>query len=301
VAGRQLGAIVLFTGLVATGCSDPAGSADGRPVVVATHSILGDLVANVVGDQATVEVLLPRGADPHDVEPSASQVADMTEADLIVANGLGLEHGLEDAIDAAADAGVTVLDLGEQVDPLPLEHGDELDPHWFTDPVRMASAADLVAAAVSAVPGVDAGRVADAAAAYIEELGVLDEDVATTLSVIPADARRLVTNHEVLGYFAERYGLDVVGTVIPSGSTLAEPSAADLGDLVDRIESSGIPALFVEASAPAGLVDVVAGEVGDDVAVVELWSESLGDEGSPASTYLGLLRADAARIAEALA
>jgi zinc/manganese transport system substrate-binding protein len=274
--------------LVAVGCSADAG-ADGGPSVVATHSVLGDLVSNVVGDAAEVDVLMPPGADPHEFEPSARQVAELTEADLVVANGLDFEHGLEDALSAARDAGVPVVELGDDLDPI------DDDPHWFTDPIRMAEAAGLVADALD-LPGV--GERADA---YAAELRGLSTEVDDELAAVPVDRRTLVTSHEVLGYFADRYGFEVVGTVIPSGSTLAEPSAADLGDLVGRIERDGIPALFVDASAPTGLVDVVADEVGSDVDVVELWSESLGDEGSPASTYVGLIRTDAERIAGALA
>jgi zinc/manganese transport system substrate-binding protein len=243
----------------------------------------------VVGDAAEVDVVMPPGSDPHDFEPSAREVAGLTEADLIVANGLHFEHGLEDALHAAEDAGVPVVELGDDLDPI-----DE-DPHWFTDPIRMADAAGLVAEALDDLPGVD-----ERADAYAAELRDLSREVDDDLATVPTDRRTLVTSHEVLGYFADRFGFEVVGTVVPSGSTLAEPSAADLGDLVERIEGGGIPALFVDSSAPEGLVDVVADEVGANVDVVELWSESLGDEGSPASTYVGLIRADAERIAGAL-
>ena len=244
---------------------------------------------------------MPAGSDPHDFEPSAAQVAEATEADLIVANGLDFEHGLEDALDAAAGEAVPILSLGEHLDPLPLADGSEDDPHWFTDHDRMASAAGLVADAAAGIGGIDAGRAEEQAQAYAAELSALSEDVGADLDRVPPDRRRLVTNHEVLGYFADRFGFDIVGTVIPSGSTLAEPSAADLGELVDTVEDSDIPALFVDASAASRLVDVLADEVGEDVSVVELWSESLGDADSPASTYLDLIRTDADRIVEALA
>ncbi len=285
--------------IAAVGCADGVDD-DGGPVVVATHSVLGDLARNVVGDQAEVDVVMPAGADPHEFEPSASQFADVTQADLIIANGLDFEHGLEDALAAAAGEGVPILSLGEDLDPIWLSDSSEEDPHWFTDPERMADAAGLVAEAVADVDGVDGSTVRDQAAAYADELRALSADVGSELARIPADDRELVTNHEVLGYFADRYGFEIVGTVIPGGSTLAEPSAADLGGLVDTIDSSGIPALFVEASSVSGLADVLADEVDDDVAVVELYSESLGDEGSPASTYVGLIRTDAERILGAL-
>jgi zinc/manganese transport system substrate-binding protein len=156
-----------------------------------------------------------------------------------------------------------------------------------------------VAEAAGDVEGIDAAVVQGHARSYADELRSLAGEVEAQLAAVPDDARLLVTEHEVLGYYARRFGFDVVGTVIPSGSTLAEPSAADLGELVEDVDSSGIPALFVDASAPSGLVDVLAEEAGD-VEVVELWSESLGEEGSEAATYLELIRVDTERIVEAL-
>lgn len=285
------------------GCGDDGGGAgDGRPIVVATHSLLGDLVTNVVGEQAEVEVIMPVGVDPHDFEPSAADVARLSEADLVVANGLGFEEGLLDALDAAGSTGVTVLELGEGLDPLPL--GDEPgveDPHWFTDPQRMARAAGLVADAAAGVEGVDAAAVARQADAYAGELQAADAAIAGSFAAIPEEHRTLVTSHDVLGYFADRYGFAVVGTVVPSGTTLAEPSAAELSDLVGVIEAAGVPAVFADTSSSRELADVLAEEAGDDIEVVELYTESLGDAGSGAATYLGLIATNAQRIVDALA
>jgi zinc/manganese transport system substrate-binding protein len=120
------------------------------------------------------------------------------------------------------------------------------------------------------------------------------------VSAVPAGRRTLVTNHEVFGYFADRYGFDVVGAVIPAGTTQAEPSAEQLAELADTIEERGVPAIFVETSSPTRLADALAEEVGD-VDVVELFSESLGDEGSGGETYAAMMRTNATRIADALA
>jgi zinc/manganese transport system substrate-binding protein len=216
-----------------------------------------------------------------------------------VANGLGFEIGLLDALDAAADEGVDVLELGEELDPLPLAEGDGEDPHWFTDPRRTVRAVALISDA--AVDGVDADAVSLQAEAYADELSAADAVIGDELLDIPTDSRQLVTNHEVFGYFADRYDFTVIGTVIPSGTTLAEPSSADLSDLVDLIDETGVRAIFADTSSSSDLADVLAEETGEDIAVVELFSESLGAPGSGGETYLQLIRTNADRILEALA
>ncbi len=291
--------VIVAVLLAAAGCGDDRASGDG-PLVVATHSILGDLADNVFGAEAEVEVVMPAGADPHDFEPSAAQIALLGEADLVVANGLDFEVGLLDALASAADDGVPVLELGPDLEPLPLE-GDGEDPHWFTDPLRMAEAAGLVATAAVEVDGLDPAVVEEQAAAHAEAIQEADGGIEADLEAIAPEQRRLVTNHAVFGYFADRYGFEVVGTVIPSGTTLAEPSSADLADLVEVIEETGVPAIFADTSSSADLADVLAEETGEAIEVVELFSESLGDEGSGAETYLELIRTNADRIVGALA
>ncbi|HEY5700354.1 MAG TPA: metal ABC transporter substrate-binding protein [Acidimicrobiales bacterium] len=290
--------VALLSSLVGCGAS---GAGDGGPLVVATHSILGDLATNVLGDTATVQVVMPAGTDPHDFEPSAADVALLSEADLVVANGLGFEVGLTDALEAAADDGIDVLDLGEQLDPLPLADGDGEDPHWFTDPRRTVRAVGLIAAAAAAVDGIDAAAIGVHAEAYVDVVTAADAQMGDDLLAVPAADRRLVTNHEVFGYFADRYGFEVIGTIIPSGTTLAEPSSADLSALVDIIDETGVPAIFADTSSSRELADVLAEETGEDIAVVELFSESLGEPGSGGETYLQLIRTNADRIVGALA
>lgn len=296
-------AVVVLGALVLGACGDdgdPSGG-DGSRVVVTT-SILGDVVERLVGDAVDVEVLMPPGQDPHDLAPSPRQVATMRDADVLVVNGAGFEVALADAIDAAAADGVRVVAAIDGVDTLPLPDGgaDDVDPHFFTDPARMrAAAAHLAGALVEALPELDTPAVDARVADYLDELAALDREVASAVAAIPAERRLLVTNHEVLGYFADRYGFEVVGAIIPGGSTLAEPGAGDLDELSRQIESAGVPAIFAETSAPARLAEALAAE-GAAVTVVELYSESLGEPGSGAASYVEMVRTNVQRIVAAL-
>lgn len=295
--GRLLAAVTLVAAVtvVATACGD-SGPA-GRLRVVATTTILGDVVANVVGDDAVVEVLIPLGADPHDYRASAQQVAALVEADLVVATGLSLEGGLEDVLAGAAADGGNVLSVGEGLDPIPLAGGG-FDPHVWLDPLRMAEAARLIAAELESVAG--DGDWQERAAALAAKLEEADAEIRAILAEVPDDRRLLVTNHDSLRYFALRYGFEVVGTVIPGGATLAAPSSADLADLVEVIDRNGVPAIFAETTDAGSLAEAVAAEAGSPVEVVELYSGSLGPPGSEADTLIGMLLADARKIAQAL-
>ena len=314
-------AAVATTVLAACGSDDAdtssGPSADGTPVVFVTTGILGDITENVVGDLAEVEVLLPPSGDPHDFEPSAQQVAAMTEADLVIANGLGLEEGLASTLESVEADGVQVFELGEELSPIPLggsgdphegegadvDHDGTAgsdDPHVWMDPDRMATASVLIAQEVAAATDLDGQVLAEQASAYAEEIVAADEEIQSTLAVIPDPERLLVTNHEVFGYFAERYAFEIIGVVIPGGSTQGEPSAEQIADLATEIEAAGVPAIFADTSASDDLVDALAAEVGSQVEVVELYSESLGEPGSGADTYIGLITTNARRIADAL-
>jgi zinc/manganese transport system substrate-binding protein len=299
--------VVLLTAVLAvaaglSACGDSGESADDSgPRIVVTTNILGDVVENLVGDDAAVEVLMPPGSNPHDFAPSAQQAAALRDADLVVVNGLGFEVGLVDTIEAAERDGVTVLTATDAIDPLPLDADadDALDPHFFTDPARMRTVAERIADALASLSGLGTAAFRDRADAYLRQLEDLDAEVDAALAGIPEERRTLVTNHEVFGYFADRYGFEVLGAVIPGGSTLAEPSAADLADLAAQIERAGVTAIFAETSSPTRLADALAAE-GRDVAVVELYSESLGEPGSDGATYLDMMRTNAERIAAAL-
>ena len=294
---RTLSLLVILV-LGATSCGGETPAFDGRLRVVATTTILGDVTQNVAGDAAAVDVLLPIGADPHDYQPSAQQIAAVQEADLVVANGLLLEEALLDVLDNAADDGANVVTVADQLDPLPFGDGTRADPHVWMDPVRMTDAARLIAGELAAID--DTVDWAANAEAYAAALETAHEEIEGLLAPIEAQQRRLVTNHDALGYFAARYGFEVIGTVIPGGATLAEPSSSELAELVASIEREGVRAIFAETTEAPQLAEAVAAEAGEQVAVVELYTGSLGEPGSDADTLIGMLVTNARRIAEAL-
>jgi len=283
------------------GCTPPAAD---RPLIVVTTNILGDVVQNIVGGQAEVLTLMRPNSDPHSFEISAQEAARILNADLIVSNGLGLEEGLQHQLDAADAAGVPMLAAGAVIDPLPYAAGtgsDTADPHFWTDPARMIEVVDAVATAVQTdVAGADPAAIQAQAAAYTTELRALDAEMTTAFAAIGAEHRNLVTNHHVFGYLADRFDFTVVGAVIPGGSTLAAPSASDLQGLVDAIDAAGVNTIFAESSQPDRLVQVLADEAGLDVAVVELFTESLSEPGAGAGSYLTMMRTNTERIATGL-
>jgi zinc/manganese transport system substrate-binding protein len=305
--------VVAVAALAVTACGDddaPAG--DGRPVVVATTSIWGDVVANVACDGiADVRVIVPPGADPHTFEPSLQDRELFDDAALVVANGADLEESLVDVIATVRDDGVgvfemtsamSVLETGDRDHAEDEEHADDdhgsIDPHVWQDPTRVAAALPALRDALVDA-GLDAGAVDRCVADYRRELDELDAEVASMVAAIPEDRRVLVTNHDSLAYLADRYGFDVVGTVIPAPTTLAETNPADLEELASVIADTGVPAIFAEEQHSSREADALAERVGD-VRVVELFTDSLGPEGSGADTYSGLVRTNAAAIADAL-
>jgi zinc/manganese transport system substrate-binding protein len=308
---RPTSALLLAAALVALGgCGTGAGpgtppqGACGPLRVVVTTTVLGAVVSGVVGDLGEVEVLMPVGADPHEFQASAREAAAVRGADLLVANGLGLEGGLSAVLASAAARGTPVVEAASFVEVLPWGSGagasPAADPHIWTDPRRMAEVATGIGEALAAADPACSEEWRAAAATQRQALLDLDAEIEGILAAVPAERRRLVTNHAAFGYFADRYGFTVVGVIIPGGSTLAEPSPADLAGLVEVMRREGVRAVFAETTQPTGLADALAAELGPGVAVASLYTESLGPPGSGADTYAGMLRTDAERIAAAL-
>lgn len=299
---RRVAAAVALALLGTTGCAAAGG--DDRPTVVVTTNILGDVVQEVLGNEAQVVTLMKPDADPHSFEISAQEAARMRSADLLVSNGLGLEEGLQRQVDAAVAEGVESFVAGDELDVLDYAEGDaadSADPHWWTDPGRTTDVVEALAVQAAALPGVDEAVLRQRAGDYLDELATLEAEMDDAFAAIPDDQRALVTNHHVFGYLADRFDFEVVGAVVPGGTTLASPSASDLADLVTAVEETGVRAIFAESSSPDRLVRALADEAGLDVAVVELYSESLTEPGGGAADYLTMMRVNTERIADGLA
>lgn len=295
------------------------GSGDSGVTVVATTTMLGDVAGRIAtcgGGRAIT--LMPIGTDPHDFSASSEQVAAMVGADLVVINGLDLEASMQASLDSAASDGARILAVGDGVDPLPVgqggahadEHADEhaddeshdhgeFDPHFWLDMQRMATAAGLIGEELTEITGDTAFRACGESEAA--EILAADAEVATVLESVPAERRVLVTDHDAYGYLADRYGYEVVGSVIPSTTTLAEPSSAELAELAATMKAEGVDVIFADVAAPTALAEAVAAETGSDVRIIPLYSGSLGGPDSPAATYIDFMRANAALISEGLA
>jgi zinc/manganese transport system substrate-binding protein len=194
---------------------------------------------------------------------------------------------------------------GDEIDALDYAEGDAagtIDPHFWTDPARMIVVVDaLEQVLIDEVDGIESARVRENTAAYRAELSAMDEQMTEEFDALGAERRQLVTNHHVFGYLAQRFDFEIIGAIIPSGTTLAAPSASDLRDLTDAITDAGVNTIFADSSSPDLLVRVLADEVGLDVQIVELYTESLTADGEGADTYLDMLRVNTQRIVNGLA
>lgn len=283
----------------------PTTAAAPKPVVVVTYSVLGAAVKEIVGDAAEVTVIIPNGQDPHDYAASPKDIEALRSAALVVANGNDLEEGLEDALTQTAAAGVPVFFATEHITARELskteqdqDHADDhghdhgsVDPHFWTSPKAMAEMAPPLAAALGTAIGADlTAQGATASTAFT----ALDGEIRTVMSAVPVGRCKLITGHESLGYFAEAYGCEVVGAIIPSLSSTAETSAKQLADLKKVVAAAGVPAIFTELGTSESVAAQLADEAG--VTVVVLTTHGVPDSG----TYGDFVRELARSIVGAL-
>lgn len=293
--------------LFLTACGGPATQAApaSRLQVVATTTIVGDVVQNVAGDLVQVNVLLPVGVDPHSFEPNPQDAAKIAGARLIFANGAGYEEFLKPLLTNAGGKAelVTVTDgikLISAPDLLTGEgdsHGGG-DPHTWFDPDNVQVWAQTIAQKLEAADPAHAAEYAANARQYQAKLKELDTWIQGQVSQVPEGNRQLVTDHDSFTYFAARYGFKLVGAVIPGYSSVSQPSAQELASLEDSIRKLGVKAVFVSQTASPVLVQRVAQDTG--IQLVGLYGESLSKPGGPASTYLDLMRYDVNAIVSAL-
>ena len=266
----------------------------GRLEVVATPSILGDVVRQVIGPAAVeLTVLFPPDTDPHTYEPTPKEVARLSRADITFICGAGLEAALEPVL---AEAN-RVVDLSRGIALRTFPDG-RVDPHVWLNPLNVARWAEEIAAALAAVDPAHADLYRERAGAYRQELTELDAWIKARVAEIPADRRLLVVDHLALGYFADRYGFEQVGAVIPGFSTMSEPSAQDLAKLERLIRDRAIPAIFISHTTASPLIDQVARDTG--AKVVRLYIGALSEPNGPAATYLDLMRYEGEAIVGAL-
>jgi zinc/manganese transport system substrate-binding protein len=278
--------LLIFSVLLAA-CQGNTPAPSSQKTIVVTYSVLGSVVKDLVGDRAIVIVSMPNGQDPHEWEPSAKDIETLTKADLIVQNGLGLEGGMEKALDQAKEAGVKFFTASDHItvrhvgagEGIPTGDPDQAigaeDPHLWMDPVDMKSIVDALAAQVNTDLGIDLSDRAKDLNARLDSLNTEVEDLVNTL---PENNRKLVTGHESMGYFAQRYGFKLVGAIIPSITSQAEVSASDLAELKKLITDNQVKAIFTELGTPAAVSDAIGKETG--VKVVELTTHSLPEDGS---------------------
>ena len=380
----RLRTILAITGLAvfASGCGGSSDSMakteSGAPKVLVTTGIWADVVANVAcGGIADVETIVPVGGDPHGFEPSLRDRERMENADLVVANGLGLELQLVDTLAAVEDSGTPVFEIAERIESIPFssdhddhagkddedhddhdadedhddhdadedhddhdadedhddhdadedhddhdadedhddhdadeDHDDHasddgghghgsVDPHVWFDPVRVSGVLNELARHLTDDAGIDGDAVTACLGEYQAELAALDQELEDLLEQLPASKRKLVTNHDALSYFADRYGFEIIGTVLPSPTAISETNPAQLEELARTIEHEGVNAIFAETVHSSDDAEALASRVGD-VEVVTLYTGSLGPPGSGAEDYVGLMRTNARLIVDAL-
>jgi zinc/manganese transport system substrate-binding protein len=292
-------ATALLLATLASGCGDDeAGAGSGSGVtVVATTTQVGDFVRNVGGDRVDVHQILEPNSDPHEYEPRPSDVKAVTGAALAVRSGGDVDDWLQDLLDnAGGDA--PVLTLSEHVHTRS-DHAGDLDPHWWQDPRNVELAVKAIRDALAKADAKGAAAYRRNAARYLSRLERLDRQTAACIERIPARLRKLVTTHDALSYYAARYGLEVIGAVIPSLSTQAQPSAGDIQQLVEQIERTGVKAIYPESSVNPKLEQAVARESGATVGSA-LWADTLGPKGSSGATYVGSIAANTKAIVDGL-
>ena len=322
---------------------------DGAPLtVVATTSIIGDIVARIGDDQIDLTVLMGPGEDPHSFQPVVQELTAVATADVVFVNGWDLEAGLADDLETIGE-GAPIVPISANIEPLPFgghahegeehdddehdddehdddehgdeehdddehedEHGDEadgddhdhgsMDPHVWFSITNVSRWVDNVAQVLSELDPDNAATYTANAVAYQQELTALEEYAAEQLATIPESARIIVTNHDSFNYFAAAYDFTILGTIIPGGSTLAEPSASDLADLITTMEETGVCTIFTETTVSDTLAQTVAAELDgcSAVDVISLYTGAVGPAGSGADSYAGMMRANIDAIVSGL-
>jgi len=288
---RSLAALAALAAACATltACgprSTPDTAPGGGPIVVTTTTQVADIARAVAGNRASVRQILQPNSDPHEYEPRPSDVKSVSDAGVVIRSGGDLDAWLDGVLrNAGSDAKVVTL-----IDAMRTRRGDgEVDPHWWQNPRNAIVAVARIRGALATADPAGAAAYRINAGAYTTKLGALDEAIAACMRAIPDAKRRLVTDHDALGYYAARYDIDVIGTVIPALSTQAQASAGEVARLVRTIRAAGVTTIFPESSVNAKLTRAIADDASATVGPA-LYADALGAEGSAGETYVGSLR-----------
>ena len=308
---RQRAPLLLVWALLLAACTPNTNRAPtaNTPSVLAVESFLADITRQVAGDRLTVDTLMPLGVDPHSFEPTPADVAKVSASTVLVINGAGLEAFLDKLLQNAGGERVVIEAANGLIPRTPTateeahdsaepEHA-EGDPHFWLDPTLVMRYVENIRDGLSQVDPDGASRYAANAAAYLAQLQTLDAWIREQTNQVSAAQRQLVTNHESLGYFADHYGFQVIGAIVPSVSSGASPSARQLAALVDQIKATGARAIFLETGANPQLAEQVAAETGARV-VTGLLSHSLSAPGGEGDTYIEMMQYNTRIIVAAL-
>ena len=289
-------ALSLILGACQGAPASPVSSSAARLRVLAVETFLADIGQNVAGERLKVESLLPLGADPHAFQPSPADIAKVSECQVLITNGAGFESFLGKLLEAAGNGPQLIVACEGLTSRIP---GEVKDPHFWLDPTLAIRYTENIRDGFILADPAGKELYLRNATSYIEKLRALDRWIMDQVQQIPIEKRLLVTNHESLGYFADRYSFRLVGTVIPSFSTDSAPSAFQMAQLVDQIRATGVQAIFLETGANPQLARQVAEEAGVKV-VTELFTHSLTALGGDAPTYLEMMQWDTLAIIQAL-
>ena len=297
----------MIAGCAAAQPARPSGAASGTIRVLAAETFLADIAQNVAGERIKVDSLLPIGADPHSFEPTPLDIARVAESQVVIINGAGFEAWFAEVLANAggqrqvieASAGLQSREMAEGDPGAEDEHGEEGDPHFWFDPNLVIRYVENIRdGLVQADPQ---GRTIYErnAQSYIGELQALDAWIKTQVDEVPVEQRKMVTDHESFGYFADRYGFEIVGAIVPGVSSGASPSAQQMTALIEQIKSTGTSAIFLEIGTNPELAQVIAQETGAEV-ITGLYTHSITEPGGEAPTYIEMMKYNVRAIMDAL-
>jgi ABC-type Zn uptake system ZnuABC Zn-binding protein ZnuA len=291
--------VLLLAPLISSCGSITPASAGGKLKVLATTSIVGDVVKQVAGDAVDLMILMPVGTDPHDYQPRPQDAASIVSAQVIFSSGVGLETYLQPLLDSTGATGKLIeVSAGIKILQLPGTTQASGDPHTWMDPNNVITWVQNISSALSSADPAQAAIFQVNAETYSASLRTLDSWIQSEVAQIPQQNRLLVSDHAVLGYFATRYGFTQVGTITGSFSSEAAPSARELAALEDKIRQSGVRAVFVSEAVNQALADQVAADTG--IKAVWIYHASLTAPGGPAASYLDFMRYNVTAIVKAL-